>query len=95
MLDAPTAGASAIRGSALRSMGYVAGVGLSLIAAPFLVRHLGVSGFGVYVTITALVTVAGGISDFGLTQLGVREWAVLAPSDRRHLLAERSVLGSS
>jgi O-antigen/teichoic acid export membrane protein len=74
-LDAPAAGATAIRGSALRSGGYALGVLLSLLSAPLLIRHLGLRGYGAFATIMALVTIVTGLSELGLTSLGVREWA--------------------
>ena len=76
-----------MRGSALRSGGYVVAIGLSLLSAPLLIRHLGVAEYGVYVTITALVTVAAGVSDIGITSVGVREWAIRPAVERRALLA--------
>jgi O-antigen/teichoic acid export membrane protein len=87
VLDAPEAGASAVRGSALRSGGYVLSILLSLISAPLLVRHLGFADFGVYVTITAVVTIVSGVSDVGITSVGVREWAVRGVGERGELLA--------
>jgi O-antigen/teichoic acid export membrane protein len=87
VLDAPAAGAKAVRGSALRSGGYVISILLSLISAPLLVRHLGFADFGVYVTITAVVTIVAGVSDVGITSVGVREWAVRDVGERRELLA--------
>ena len=42
VLDSSQAGGIMLRGSAIRSIGYVAGVLLALISAPLLVRHLGV-----------------------------------------------------
>jgi len=47
VLDAPEAGATAVRGSALRSGGYAIAIGLSLLSAPLLIRHLGVADYGV------------------------------------------------
>ncbi|MCW3062905.1 MAG: oligosaccharide flippase family protein, partial [Solirubrobacterales bacterium] len=91
-LDAASAGATAIRGSALRSGGYIAGMFLALLSGPLLVRHLGVAEFGVYVTITALVTIVAGISDLGLTSLGVREWAQRDAHERESLM--RDLLGA-
>ncbi|HST56326.1 MAG TPA: oligosaccharide flippase family protein [Solirubrobacteraceae bacterium] len=87
VLDAPEAAAKAVRGSMLRSGGYVLGVGLSLISAPLLVRHLGIGDFGAYVTITAIVTIVAGVSDVGITSVGVREWAVRPVEQRRELMA--------
>jgi O-antigen/teichoic acid export membrane protein len=85
-LDAPTAGVTAIRGSALRSGGYALGVLLSLVSAPLLIRHLGLQDYGAFATITALVTIVGGLSELGLTTLGVREWAQRDPADRDELM---------
>jgi O-antigen/teichoic acid export membrane protein len=91
-LDAESAGATAVRGSALRAGGYAAGMLLSLVSAPLLVRHLGVADYGVYITITSLVTIVAGISDLGLTSLGVREWARRGAHHRGSLM--RDMLGA-
>lgn len=62
VLDTPQAGSTALRGSALRTGAYVTGLLLSLISAPLLARHLGVEGFGRYVTVTALITIVAGLT---------------------------------
>jgi O-antigen/teichoic acid export membrane protein len=85
-LDAPSAGATAIRGSVLRSGGYALGVLLSLVSAPLLIRHLGLDEFGVYATIIALVTIVSGLSELGLTSLGVREWVQRDEAGRARLM---------
>jgi O-antigen/teichoic acid export membrane protein len=87
VLDGPEAGTRAIRGSMLRSSGYVVGILLSLISAPLLVRHLGFGDFGVYVTVTAIVAIVAGVADVGITSVGVREWAVREAHERRELLS--------
>lgn len=87
VLDAPQAGERAVRGSALRSGGYVIGILLSLISAPLLVRHLGFGDFGVYVAISALVAIVAGVTDVGITSVAVREWAAREARERRMLLA--------
>jgi O-antigen/teichoic acid export membrane protein len=61
-----------------------------------LLRYLGPSDFGRYSAIVALVTIVGGVTEAGMTNIGLREWTVLPP-DRRvrlleNLLAIRVVL---
>jgi O-antigen/teichoic acid export membrane protein len=96
LLDTPAAGPAAIRGSALRAGGYLAGVLLSLASVPLLIRHLGESDYGRYVLVISLVTIVQGITDIGLGQIGVREYSTRSASERsevmRNLLGVRSVL---
>jgi O-antigen/teichoic acid export membrane protein len=86
LLDTEEAGPTAIRGGLLRVGGYVAGVALSVGSAALLLRYLGPSDFGRYSTIVSLVTIVGGITEAGMTNIGVREWTVLPPGDRQTLL---------
>ena len=46
LLDTPAAGPMAVRGSLLRTGGYVLGAGLRLMSAAVVARHLGVADFG-------------------------------------------------
>jgi O-antigen/teichoic acid export membrane protein len=96
ILDTTAAGPAAIRGSALRAGGYLAGILLALATAPFLVRHLGIVGFGEYVLVLSLITVVSGLTDAGLTIVGIREYTVRDGDSRaalmRSLLGFRSVL---
>jgi O-antigen/teichoic acid export membrane protein len=98
LLDTPSAGPAAIRGSALRTAGYVAGVLLSLISVPLLIRHLGTIEYGRYVVAITLVTIVQGITDVGLGQIGVREYSTRARVERdvlmRNLLGVRIALTS-
>jgi len=91
LLDTPAAGPAAIRGSALRVTGYVIGVLLSLISIPLLIRHLGESQYGLYVTVISIVTIVQGITDVGLGQIGVREYATRRGPDQVTLM--RNLLG--
>jgi O-antigen/teichoic acid export membrane protein len=70
---------------------YVLGVLLSLISVPLLVRHLGVSEFGRYVTVTSLVTIVGGFTEGGLNSIVLREFATLSSESRRKMM--RSAIG--
>lgn len=86
----PTAdlGVVAIRGGAIRVIGYVGGVSISLGAAAILVRHLGISGFGRYVTVISLIGLVGGVTEAGIAVYGIREFGAMAEPDRRGLMAD-------
>ena len=96
VLATAAAGPAAIRGGTLRVGGFGAGVLLGLVATALLFRHLGVVETGYYVTVLSLVAVVGGVSDAGLTAIGVRELSVRSRSDRddfvRNLLGLRVAL---
>jgi O-antigen/teichoic acid export membrane protein len=96
LLSTPEAGPAAIRGGTLRIAGYVAGVVLSIVSAALLFRHLGVIDTGRYLTVLAIVAIVGGVSDAGLTAIGVRELSVRSGSARSllasNLLGLRIVL---
>jgi len=91
LVGSPAAGPAALRGSALRSGGYAATVLLSLISAPLLIRHLGIEAFGRYTTVVAIVTVISGLTDAGLLNVALREWATRTGRDRAETM--RSLLG--
>jgi O-antigen/teichoic acid export membrane protein len=91
LLDTPDAGPMAIRGSLLRVIGYGAGMLLSLVSVPLLIRHLGNSEYGRYVTVISLVTIVQGVTDVGLGQIGVREFASRSGAERELLM--RNLLG--
>lgn len=91
ILDTVAAGPAAIRGGALRAGGYVAGILVALATAPFLVRHLGVVGFGRYMLVISLLAAISGLTDAGLTYVGIREYAVRHGAAREALA--RNLLG--
>ncbi|MDQ6778715.1 MAG: oligosaccharide flippase family protein, partial [Actinomycetota bacterium] len=71
--------------------GYLAGMGLGVIASAFLFHHLGVNRSGQYGQAIALAAIAGGLSDLGLTAVGTRELSVLSGEARDRLA--QSLLG--
>ena len=73
ILREPSAGRLAIRGSALRGGGYLAGWILLAVASVLLVRHLGVADFGRYATVMSIVAVVSALGDPGLSLLGQRD----------------------
>jgi O-antigen/teichoic acid export membrane protein len=86
ILDTPAAGPAAVRGGVLRVAGYVAGLVLSVGSAAALLRYLGPDDFGRYATVLALVTIVAGLTEAGMTVVGVREYAQRPPAARRALL---------
>jgi O-antigen/teichoic acid export membrane protein len=91
LLDSATAGPAAIRGSALRTAGYVVGVLLSIVSVPLLFGRLQAVNYGHYVAVIALVTIVQGFTDVGLGQIGVREFATRVGEDRERLM--RNLVG--
>ncbi len=91
LLGTTAAGPAAIRGGALRVAGYAVGVLLTVGSAAALFRHLGVDDSGRYVLVLSLVTLFGGITDAGLSTIGVRELAARGGIERGRLL--RNLLG--
>ena len=87
VLDSGRAGGLIIRGGALRGLGYALGLLASLLAAAVMFRHIGVEGVGQYVTVVAVVGGLGGLSEAGLTAVGVREYATLEGEERQHYMA--------
>jgi len=98
LLDTPSAGGKVIRGGALRISGYVAGTGLATVTAAILTRYLGVDDWGRYVTVISLVAMVSGLSDVGLSAIGVREYSTLDRERRgsfiQNLLGIRLVIAS-
>jgi len=91
VLDLPSAGGKVIRGSALRTASFLAGVALSVGAAAVMIRHLGVADYGHYVTVVALISVVGGLSEAGMSNIGVREYSTRLGEERERLM--RNLLG--
>jgi O-antigen/teichoic acid export membrane protein len=82
------AGTAVVRGGALRAAGYLVGTGAVALAFALLLRHLGVAAFGRFSTVVAVVTVAAGLAEAGLTTVGQRRFVLAGSRD-----AQRRVLG--
>jgi O-antigen/teichoic acid export membrane protein len=87
VLDRPEAGAKVIRGGLIRALAYGATILLTAATVPLMTRHLGVADFGRFVTASSVVMIVAGITEFGLSGIGTREYALAAPAERRALLA--------
>jgi O-antigen/teichoic acid export membrane protein len=77
----------AIRGGAIRVVGYTSGVLVALGTAAILVRHLGIVSFGRYVTVISLIALVGGVTEAGINVYGIREFDARSESDREQLMA--------
>ncbi len=86
-LDRADAGARVIRGGVIRGLGYAVNILLVTAAVPLMTRHLGPANFGRFVTASSVVMIVAGITDFGLSGVGTREYAVADGHGRRRLLA--------
>lgn len=91
VLDSVGAGRATIRGSGLLMVGYAGGTLLALVSVPLLVRHLGIAGYGRYVSVVSLVTIVGGVTDAGLAAVAIREHATTTGATRERLA--RALLG--
>jgi O-antigen/teichoic acid export membrane protein len=91
LLDGGDAGTSIIRGGLLRLGGYALGTCASVVTTAVVIRSLGVVDTGRFVTVMALVVIAGSISDLGLTTIGIREYSV-RPREEGHRFL-RNLLG--
>jgi O-antigen/teichoic acid export membrane protein len=91
VLDTEAAGGLIIRGGVLRLASYVTIVVLSLVPAVLLTRYLGAVTFGKYTTVISLVTIVALVTDTGMFNLGIREYAVLEGDERDAVM--RSLLG--
>lgn len=80
------AGRRVIRGSALRSAAHVTGILLGLVSVPLVTRHLGVADYGRFVTVSSLIFIVSGITEAGLTNVGVREYATGDRASRQRLI---------
>lgn len=99
LLRTPEAGGRVVRGGLIRGVGFAISTGLGLATAVLLLRHLGVTDFGRYATVMAVLGIVAGITDAGLTAVGSREISVARTAvERAHILNNLlllRVLGSS
>ncbi|HEY4915588.1 MAG TPA: oligosaccharide flippase family protein [Solirubrobacteraceae bacterium] len=91
VLDTAAAGSLIIRGSVLRFASFVAVALLSVLSVALLTRHLGVERFSEYTTVLSLVGIVAVVTDAGMSNLGIREYAVRSGADRDELM--RDLLG--
>jgi O-antigen/teichoic acid export membrane protein len=86
VLHSSHAGIKVIRGSAARATGYATSALFLAGSSVLLLRHLGVVDFGRYATVTSLIAIVSGVTDAGLTALGLRDLSLRRPVERAALL---------
>ena len=79
---------TALRGGVLRIGGYFIGILVATFSSALFFRHLGVLKTGEYVTALSLVAIVAGVSDLGLTAVGIREISTRPPSERWSLASD-------
>lgn len=83
MVDTSAAGGMALRGGALRAIGYAVGRLLALLSAPLLIRHLGDAQFGQYSAVLAVIAIAGGLTEGGVNTIALRELSTATDREAR------------
>jgi O-antigen/teichoic acid export membrane protein len=86
LLDGEDLAGRVVRGGVLRAAAFAVVNLLGVASSVVLLRHLGVSDFGRYGTVIALVGIATGLAEAGLNMTGSRELSLLPPGDRRRQL---------
>jgi PST family polysaccharide transporter len=87
-----TGGSRAIRGGASRIIAFGLAVILSVVSSAIVYRRLGVVETGHYVTVTSLVALCAGLTDAGLSAIGVREFSTRDREGRRAFMRDLSGL---
>src|SRR5580704_15825761 len=82
VLSTSAAGPAAARGAVLRMGSFIAGSLFSVTAAALLFRHLGLVETGRYTIAVSLAALVSGLTDMGLTGIGLRELSVLRAERR-------------
>ena len=86
LLDTLEAGPTAVRGGALRGMGYSASILLALISVPLMARHLGPEEYGEFVVVLSLIGIVSLLANGGVARVGVREYVLRDGDARRPVL---------
>jgi O-antigen/teichoic acid export membrane protein len=87
VLSGPGVAARTARGAGLRLASYAAGTALSVASAAVLLRYLGVTDYGRYAAVFALVTIVGGVTEASTANVGVRELSVRPRREHDDVLA--------
>ena len=92
VLHSGAAGGKVVRGGVIRIAGFVVGILFGLGTSALLLRHLGVTDYGRYGTVAALLGIVLALSDGGLTTIGARELATTPAGPERTRVASTLML---
>jgi O-antigen/teichoic acid export membrane protein len=87
ILASREAGGRFLRGSGMRVTAYGAGLLVGLASTPLVTRHLGPTDWGHYITVTSLIFIAAALTEGGVGNLGVREFATGDDTERRSFMS--------
>lgn len=86
VLDSGAVGGRFMRGGGLRVLAYVGAITTSIVAMPFVARHLRSIDYGRYVVVTSLLLIVAALTEGGLANLGVREFTGSTDIERREFM---------
>ena len=75
-----------MRGGALRVLAYLGAITTSVVAMPFVTRHLHKVDYGRYVVVTSLMLIVAALTEGGIANLGVREFSSAPDAERREFI---------
>ncbi len=87
ILASREAGGRFLRGSSIRVIAYGAGLLVGLASTPLVTRHLGPTDWGHFITVTSLIFIMAALTEGGVGNLGVREFATGSEAERRSFMS--------
>lgn len=87
ILASREAGGRFLRGSGIRVIAYGAGLLVGLVSTPLVTRHLGPSDWGHFIAVTSLIFIMAALTEGGVGNLGVREFATGNDLERRSFMS--------
>ncbi len=76
-----------IRGGVSRVASFIAMIALSVGSTAVVTRHLGTVRFGEYTTAFTVASMVSIVTDAGMANLGIRQYALLSGDERRRMMA--------
>jgi O-antigen/teichoic acid export membrane protein len=87
LVDEGVDGALLIKGGVSRILSFLAMIALSIGSTAVVTHHLGAVRFGEYTTAFSVASMVTVVTDAGMANLGVRQYALLAPAARGSMMS--------